>query len=217
LEVESMYKAIMIGGCVAVLAVTYAASRLAWAQGQPPNAPPAAGTRVAVVNIEGLLQSYKRAQRYKTELDKEMGPLKGQAEGLKKKIMDRQAELKVGNFDAAKRKQWEEATNNDIKRLDELEREYTQRGNQKIERELLPIYREILETIKTHARSNGIQVVLSYGEDPKIDPLSIGSIARKVSGLGSTGCVTTLYVDPAADITATLADVLNRRYTGTSR
>jgi len=212
-----MYKAIAGAGCVVALAGIYVASQLIWARGQNapvPNAPAAAAaaTRIAIVNIETLLQSYKKAQLYKAELDKEIQPLKEQAETLKKKIMDQQAQLKVGNFDAAKRKQWEESATKDLKKLDELEREAALRTNRKVERELVPIYREVLEAIKAHARSHAIQVVLSYAEDPKIDPFSRASIARKVNGLESTGCVTPLYVDPAVDITAALADALNRRY-----
>jgi len=206
-----MHRVMIIGGCLAVLTSAYTASQIVSAQAQPAPAA-AAGTRIAVVNIEALLQSYKRAQIYKADVEKVLQPFRTQAEALKKKIMERQSELKVGNFDAVKRKQWEEASAQDMKKLDELEREAALLTNRKVEKELVPIYKEILEAIKAHAQSNGIQVVLSYAEDPKIDPFSLASIGRKVNGLESTGCVAPLYVDPAADITAALADVLNRRY-----
>jgi Skp family chaperone for outer membrane proteins len=230
-----MYKGMMIGGGLAVLAATYALGQLLWAQGQPAPGQPAPGqpapgqpapgqpapgqpapvpatTRIAVVNIEALLQNYKKAQIYKTEADRELQPLRKQAESLRKKIMEQQAELKVSNFDAGKRKQWEQATKKDINKLDEVEREAALRNNRKVEKELVPIYREVLEAVKAHAKSKAIQIVLSYAEDPKIDPFSLASIGRKVNGLESTGCVTPLYVDPAVDITAALADMLNQRY-----
>jgi Skp family chaperone for outer membrane proteins len=205
-----MYKVMTSGIGLAALAAIYAVSHMVWAQGQPP-APPAV-TRVAVVNIEALLQNYKKAQIYKTETDKELEPFRKQAEALRKKIGERQVELRIGNFDPAKRKQWEEAVNKDIKKLDELEHEASLRNNRKVEKELVPIYREVLEAIKTYANSKAVQVVLSYAEDPKIDPFSMASIGRKVNGLEGTGCVAALYVDPAVDITAALADMLNRRF-----
>jgi len=210
-----MHKVMIIGGCLVAATAIYAVGQVVSAQAQP--APAAAGTRIAVVNIEALLQNYKRAQIYKADVEKELQPLKAQAEALKKKIMERQSELKVGNFDAVKRKQWEEASNKDMKKLEELEREAALVNNRKVEKELVPIYKEILEAIKAHARSNAIQVVLSYAEDPKIDPFSLASIGRKVSGLESTGFIAPFYIEPAADITAALADVLNQRYNASQR
>ncbi len=194
----------------AFLTAIYAVSRLISAQAPP--VPMAAATRVAVVNIEALMQGYKRAQSYKTGLDKALQPLKTQAEDLRKRILDRKRQLKVGNFDAATRKQWEEASNSDMKKLADLERQADALNSRKIDQELVPIYKEILETMKAHARANSIQVVLSYAEDPKIDPFSAASIGRKVNGLATTGCVTPFYVDPAVDITTILIEVLNRRH-----
>jgi Skp family chaperone for outer membrane proteins len=205
-----MFKLMAIGG-LAALAATYAVTQLVLAQGQPA-APPAAAARIAVVNIEALMQNYKKAQIYNAELEKELKPLRTQAETLRQKIIERQRELRIANLDAAKRKQWEEASNKDMKKLDELEGEAARLNNQKIEKELVPIYKEMLDAVKAHARTHGIHIVLSYAEDPKIDPFSRPSIERKVTGLQTTGCVTPLYVDAGADITAALTDVLNRRF-----
>jgi Skp family chaperone for outer membrane proteins len=204
-----MNKVVMLAVGLAAVTATYAVSRLAFAQGQPGPAP--AATRIGVVNIEALLQSYKKAQVYNADLEKGLKPLRTQAEALKQKLLQRQSELKVANLDAGTRKQYEEANAKDMKKLDDLERQAQILRNNKAEKELLPIYKEIIEAVKLHARTNAIQVVLTYSEDPKIDPFSRTSIVRRVNGL-ETGCVAPLYVDPAVDITGALTDTLNKRY-----
>jgi Skp family chaperone for outer membrane proteins len=210
-----MAKPKLIAGCLASLIAAYIVGQWIRAQAQPAPAP--AATRIGVVNLAALLQNWKKGQIYKRELDKELQPLRAQAEALKKKIMEREAELKVGNPDTSKRKQMEEASGKDMKKLEELEREADRRNRTKVENELGPLYKEMLEAIKTHARSNSIQVVLSYLEDPKIDPFSFASIRRKLFGLETTGCVAALYADPASDITAALTEFLNRRFDALSR
>jgi Skp family chaperone for outer membrane proteins len=202
-------KTVIAGGLLTITA-TYAVARFVSAQGQPAPQQAAAKSRIAIVNLEALLQNFKRAQAYKTALDRELQPVRAEADALKEKILKQQGELRIAKLDAAKRKELQEAANKNIKKLDELQRHADKLNNQKVAKEFIPLYKEILEVVKTYARAHGIQVVLSYAEDPKIDPFSFASIGRKVNGLESTGCVTPIYVDPGADITAALTDMLNR-------
>ena len=81
------------------------------------------------------MQTYKKAQLYKAEVEKELQPLRMKAETLKQKIIERQRELRIAKLDAGTRKQWEEAANQDLKKLDELEGEAAKLNSRKVEKE----------------------------------------------------------------------------------
>jgi Skp family chaperone for outer membrane proteins len=191
--------------------VVYAAARVVSAQTQPGPAAAATPNRIGVVNLEVLWQNFKRAQAYKAAREKVLQPLQTESEALKEKIAKQQSELKVANLDAGARRRLEENLNRDIKRLNDLQRDLNRLNSQKVAKEFVPLYKEIVDTVKTYARTQGIQLVLSYSEDPKTDPFSPPSIGRRINGLEGTGCAAPIYVDPAVDITAAVTDLLNRR------
>jgi Skp family chaperone for outer membrane proteins len=188
------------------------------AQGQQPNgvqqtggvAPataPAPRTRIAVVNLVGVLRNYQKwvdfEHQYKgllADYDKEVSKQKTAALQLKSDI--------ERATDDATRTQLQQK----LKELDRTVQDWSEKYKQDVAKYTdnltTQVYREIEEAVAAYARSNDIEMVLHYND--AINPTDLSqpyNIQRKLS---SAGCMP-MYTVPGMDITKYISEMLNSR------
>ncbi len=207
---------IILTGIATLGVVAYLGSRLyAQEQGQiqPANATapaPVLRTRIAVVNLLGVVKNYQKWQDFETQYkgalknaDAEFDKMK--AEGLRLK-----AALEKAVDDAEREKI--------TAQLKALDRQVQDKGEQ-FKRELLKwrddvavqIYREIEDTVKVVARSNDIELVLHYSD--AVVPADIYHPLNIQRKLQSQGCMP-MYMQDGMDITVRVTETLNSRLRG---
>jgi Skp family chaperone for outer membrane proteins len=205
---------IIVGGLAALVAA-YVGNQLWAQQGQPVAVAAPATTRIAFVNIETVLQQYKKALVYKQEMDKMLEPHRLEAEKLKKEIFQWKADLQKGVTSDGKqvnKEQWENGIRVNTRKLEDLQILVGNLYRQASEKQIVQIYKEVDEAVKAHALGHGFQAVFCYGDSTQMDPLGIENIVRKIKGMEATGCVMPMYMAPGLDISVPVADALNRSY-----
>ncbi len=207
---------IIVGGLLALATTAYVGTRLA-AQGPATPAAPAQ-TRVAFVNIETVLQNYKKAVTYKEEMEKTIAPFRTDADTLKKDMIRWEQELndpgsptKIKEFN---RERWAEAIKNNKRKLEDLTTKVGKIIGKKQEEQVVQLFSEVNEAVQRYALTNGFHVVMSYGQPSKVAPLSFENISRQLQGMGGTGCLSYMYIAPGLDISQAVIDMLNRGFTG---
>jgi Skp family chaperone for outer membrane proteins len=167
-------------------------------------------TRIAVVNLLGVVKNYQKWQdfenQYKGALknaDAEFEKMKAEGLRLKEKL----------------EKAVDEAEREKIKeQLKGLDRQVQDKGEQ-FKRELLKwrddvavqIYREIEDAVRLVARSNDIELVLHYSD--AVVPADIYHPLNIQRKLQSQGCMP-MYMQDGMDITVRVTETLNSRVRG---
>jgi Skp family chaperone for outer membrane proteins len=192
--------------CVAALATMITLGTAGQARAQ------ATGTRVAVVNIGAVFTKYEKAKNFKTEMEATLKPFKDEAEKIKKNVLAYQAAAQQEK-DAQKREQYEQALRVLKRQLEDLDLEARKKIGSKQEQHLIQLFKEVHGHVQAVAQSNGIHMVIGYGEPPDGDLFSFMNINRKLSAM-DMGAATPLYFHPSLDISDTVIASLNRSFGG---
>jgi len=153
-----MFRSVAVKKTVFVLFLLAAAmAGRAWAQ-----APAAAPTRVAVIQIQAALVSTKEGQKAAAELETKMGPRKKELDGKQAELKDLQEKLQRGGntlSDSAK----EELTRNIDQKTKSFNRQ-VEDAQAELEAEqqklLQQLGQKMMQVIDKYAQSNGFSIVL---------------------------------------------------------
>jgi Skp family chaperone for outer membrane proteins len=215
---EPMKRTFMIvAGLAALCTVAYIGNRLAAQQPAAPVQAPAQ-TRVAVINFLQVLKNYNKAKFYDSELEETLRPYRTKMEDLKKKKLEWQAYLqdpKNKGIPDDQRAAGERSIININRQMEDLEKEGRLVVGKKREQQVVQLYREIDDAVKTYARANGFHLVLSYFEPGNAaDMFSGTNIGRKLEGM-QVAC-NAMYFADGMDISGPVVENLNRAYPGTA-
>lgn len=207
-----MKRTIALVAGLATLAAAYFGSQLVAQTGAPIGQPPAA-TKIAVINIGAVFMKYEKAKFFKQESETILKPFRDEGEKLRKLVVDWQTALaKVPNPLTEEQKKTGERTIIDCKRrLEDLEREARVKIGKRNEEQLVQLYKEIDSAVKGYAQSNGIHLVLGYGEPTDQDLFSFMNIGRKMGAMDNGGVIP-LYASGGLEISEAVVQTLNRSY-----
>jgi Skp family chaperone for outer membrane proteins len=184
------------------------------AQTTTPGAPaPSAGpTRVAVVNIGQVFSKYDKAKTFKAELEGTLKPYKDQAETLRKDILAFQESIQKKDFAKYKQEDYERGIVDRKRKLEDLDKDVRALIGKKQEDQLVQLWKEVNAQVQGYAVSNGIHIVLGYGDPMTLDELnSFPNINRKMQGMDLGGAVP-LFVSQGLDISNDVVRSLNDAY-----
>jgi Skp family chaperone for outer membrane proteins len=207
---------LMVAGLATLCTVAYVGSRLG-AQAPAPSAQVPAQTRVAVINFWHVFKNYNKAKFYDSELEETLRPYRTKMEDLKKKKMEWEAYLRDPKNKPSdeQRLQGERSITNLNRQMEDLQKEGQQVVGKKREQQVVQLYREIDEAVKTYAVANGIHLVLSYFEPANVaDRYSGTNIGRKLEGMQVAA--NAMYYAEGMDISGPVIDNLNRAYPGSA-
>jgi Skp family chaperone for outer membrane proteins len=192
---------------VAALVATLCLAGQARAQGT--------GTRVAVVNIGVVFTKYEKAKTFKEEMERELKPFKDEAEKIKKQVLDYQNAINNPKVPEKDKEQYAAYLRTLKRQLEDLDLEARKKIGKRQEEHLVQLYKEVSNQIQTVASSNGIHLVLGFGEPPNEDLMSFMNINRKLTGM-DMGSTVPLYFHASLDISEHVVAALNQAYRATS-
>lgn len=173
--------------------------------------PASAGTtRVAVVNVGAVFQKYDKANLYKKEMDDMLKPFRLEAEKLKKEMIDWKKAMETPGFDKAQKERYEAGILANQRKLEDLDREARRRIGKKQEEQIVLLYKDVAGQVETYAKTNGIHLVLAYGDPAEGDHFTFPNINRKMQGM-DLGCTNPMFFTAQADITMDIVNNLNNR------
>jgi Skp family chaperone for outer membrane proteins len=204
-----------VAGLAALTVMAYVGSRL---PAQAPGAATPAQTRVAVVNLLQVIKNYNKAKFYESELDETLKPYRAKGEKLKADLIQWQNYLsdpKNQQIPADQRETGEKSVTNLKRQMEDLEKEVRKVFAKKREQQVVQLYKEVDEAVKRYAVSNGLHLVLSFGEPVNpTDLYAAPNIARKLEGINVGGACMPMYFADGMDISNAVVDSLNRAYPG---
>ncbi len=169
------------------------------------------GTRVAVVNIGTVFNKYQKAIDFKKMMENTLQPYKDRAEKMKKDILGYQGGASDPKTDPKLREQYQQAARRLKLDLEDLDVEARKVIGKKQEEHLIQLYKEVSTHIQAVASSNGIHLVLGFGEPPDAELYTFANINRKLTGM-DMGAMVPLYYHSTLDISEVVAASLNRSY-----
>jgi Skp family chaperone for outer membrane proteins len=177
----------------------YLGSRL-FAQG---TAAPRPTLKIAVVNMQLVIEKYEKFVNYKKELEEFVKSFQNRETVIKGNAQKANEKLKNP---AASRDAVEQELEGYKRQLEDLGKEFKKELAKKQQAELVLLYHEIEDMIKRVAQYSGFEMVLQYNEliDPK-DPYNAALISQKVH----PGVCMPIYANPNLDITNTVIYNLN--------
>jgi Skp family chaperone for outer membrane proteins len=203
---------IILTGLATLAATAYLGSRLQAQNGQVQQvgatAPAAAlRTRIAVVNLMGVVKQYQKWQDFENSYKTALKDATAEFDKLKTEAMRLKAELEKATDEATRVKIQEQ-----MKALDRQ----VQDKNEQFKRDLLKwrddiavqIYREIDDAVKAYARANDIDMVLHFSD--AVTPADMFHPANVERKLQTLACMP-MYVAQGMDITAQVTEMLNAR------
>jgi Skp family chaperone for outer membrane proteins len=200
-------KTILLVGSLAIMTGVYLASRL-WAQ----DTRTTSTQRIAFVNLARVYQGYQKFKIFQAEVKTIKETYQPKLDQLQKNIIKWKAELQDPKMqDKINREAWEEAIKKAQREGEDLVLKLRKEMGKKDEEQMLQLYREIDEAIKSVARPRGYSAVLSYADVAPQTGLDIMAVKSKLETV-SMGGISPVYFDPAFDLTATVIDTLNSRY-----
>jgi Skp family chaperone for outer membrane proteins len=173
---------------------------------------PAFGTtKVAVLNLGHVFSNYERNKAFKKEVDLKFKNAAEEARQLAINIKTWQASLQQGNLSDSKKQQYEEKLIAAKRRLEDLERTARAKVGKLHTDNLVVVWRDIREAVKSFSKEHDIDLVLMYGDpnDSLLDQLP--NINRKMQ-TADTGGSAPFFVNPRADISEAIVEMLNERY-----
>lgn len=173
--------------------------------------PATTSTRVAVVNIGLVFSKYEKAMFFKKEMEDVLAPYRVQGEKLKKDIIDWTEYMKHPKFDPKERERYEQGILGNKRKLEDLDREARAKVGKRQEEQIIALYKDVSDKVKSYAMSNGIQLVLAYGEQIEGELYTFPNINRKMQGM-DLGSTNPLYIGVGVDISADVYNELNRGY-----
>jgi outer membrane protein len=191
-------------------AAVLTAVALALASGQSAVAQQIPATKVGVVNVGYVFTNYNKAKDMKAELDRELKPLKEQADQIKDAMLKHKAWLEnKANLTPPNQPQVEisqKALRDGARALEDLDLKARTMVGKKQETQLLQLYREVQAAVQQTAQQSGYHIVLGYGDPPGLDPYAFANISRRMQAM-DMGTFVTMYVQTGLDISG---DVLAR-------
>ena len=186
-----------------------AATGSAWSQRQPPKEAPR--IRIAAVNYGYLFTNYDRAIQLKKDIDKELAPMKAEANRIKSELV----ELKAAEKNATEppeapefvRKQIRES----VSKLEELDAAARKLVGKKQERQLVELWIDINAAVREYAEKRDFDLVLGYGDPPNIDPNSFSFVNRRMTAM-DMGVAIPAYIRNGADVTKEVTTLLNEKH-----
>jgi Skp family chaperone for outer membrane proteins len=189
---------------IAVLGIAlYVGSRL-FAQG---TAPPRPTSKIAVVNMQQVIEKYEKFVNYKNELERFIKFYQEKETVIKGDALKAQEKAKANPI--ASRDTIEQEMEGYKRKLEDLGKEFKKELAKKQQAELVTLYREIEDMVKRVAIANSFEMVLQYNEliDPK-DAYNPALISQKVH----PGVCMPMYAAPGLDISAQVIKNLNFYY-----
>jgi len=175
----------------------------------------ATGTRVAVVNIGVVFTKYEKAANFKKEMEDILKPYKEQAEKIKKSMLDYENAIKNPMVNEKDKEQYMNYMLTLKRQLEDLDRDARKKIGKRQEDHLVQLYKEVSEQIGRIANSNGIHLVLGFGEPPNEDLMSFMNINRKLTGM-DMGSTVPLFFHSSLDISDHVVTALNQAYRATA-
>ena len=167
--------------------------------------------RVAIVNVGLVFTKYDKAVAFKSNMEKLVEPYKQEAEKLKKEALAWTEYMKSPKFDPKERERYETGIKANQRKLEDMEGQVRKLVGKTQEDQITTLFKEVQTTIQSYAQSQGIQVVLGYGEQIDGDLYSIANINRKMQGMDIGGC-NPLFHLPDVDISRQVIQILNTNY-----
>ncbi len=173
---------------------------------------PSGTTRVAVVNLGVVLGKYDRANAIKEEVQAELGKMREESKQILENINLWQSALQKGNFQDGTREKYEEKLINARRRFEDLNRQAQTKLGKSQQTQLVTLWSDVQDAVKTYSAAQGIDLVVAYGEpiDAK-DVMGFLNIERKIRA-SDGGAVTPLFIGTGVDISEAVVDLLNTRY-----
>lgn len=192
-------------GIVSVVALAVLGGRLL-SGGQVPSS-----TRVAVVNIGQVFSKYQKAKDYKAEMEVLLKPYKEKSDKWRSDVAAYQKAIQDPKTTPEKRVEYQQAVVQYKRAMEDLDQETQKNVGKRQEDQIVNLFKDVNDAVKSYAVANGIHLVLAYGEQIEGDPFNFPNINRKMQGmdLGSTNPMVFL---PGADISSAISDVLNQGY-----
>ena len=168
------------------------------------------GVRVAVVNVGAVFHGFEKAIRVKQELIATLEPFKESARKHLQVIREGEEKLLLKDFENVPEDQLRANVKNARKQLENLENKARDLLGKKQEDNLVLLWVELQNAIKTYAQACDIDIVLGYGE-PLEEKLFQGldNITRKRRAMNS-GISVPLYVGGNAEIAPGVLLFLNQ-------
>jgi Skp family chaperone for outer membrane proteins len=199
----------LAAGIAALAIAVYFGSHL-WAQAG--GGAPAGAGRVGVVNVGTVFTKYAKAQQFKDELQKKVMPFKDKMDKWRKEMIEYQDLIQKGDFQKYKKEDLEKAVLERKRALEDTDREVRNLVGKQSEEQLVHLWREINDGVRTVASANGFQVVFGYGDPMDLKDLhTFANINRKMQGM-DMGAAVPLFVAPGMDISEQVVQSLNAAY-----
>src|SRR5205823_6255678 len=77
--------------------------------------------------------------------------------------------------------------------------------------QITTLYKDMNDTVTVYAKSNGIHLILAYGEQLEGNPFNFTNVNRQFQGM-DLGAAHPIYVERGLDISAAVASILNQQY-----
>jgi Skp family chaperone for outer membrane proteins len=203
---------LLVTGCAVLAAGAYfGASLFAQGTATPPTTPAApTGTKVGVVNVGYVFNGWKKATRFKDELERAAEPFNKQAKVLQEEMVrwDTEVRSKPG-MSKAEVDSRQEAIKKNKRELEDLAGNMRKLLGKKSEDNLVMLWKEANECIKGVSEAYGFSIVMGYG-----DPLDKGlmdlfpNVNRKMNAMDG-GAAVPLYVHASSDLSDAVTRTLN--------
>jgi Skp family chaperone for outer membrane proteins len=168
------------------------------------------GTKVAVLNLAKVINSYKKWDAFKEEYKAEykrlfedkVAPMKDRMESLDK-------EIKAATTTPERKEAATKELNHLQRQVQEIAEDAKTALGKKEADQFVQLYREVRDAVTTIATYYSIEIVMHYNDafDAK-DLDTPQNVARK---MGHPGCMP-LYINASCDISSTVIEYLNRAY-----
>jgi outer membrane protein len=204
-------KLVVLAGLAALGVAAYLGTQL-WAQ--PPAAGPApASPKVGMINLAAVLKGYNKFKVYNDEIEKIRLDYQKKEDDLKdliKKWTEFASNVKATQADRDKA---EETIKTCQRRIEDNLAEYKKVRGKKSDDQMVQMFKEIEEAVKTFAGHNGFHMILHYSEPlTEPDKYSATNIQRKLVGPGSSGGICPMYFVASLDVSADVVRTLNSMF-----
>jgi Skp family chaperone for outer membrane proteins len=206
-------KMILLATGFAVLAAGayFGASLSAQGTGTPATTPAApTGTKVGVVNVGHVFNHWKKAQRFKLELEAAAEPFNKQAKAMQEDMARWDMEMRQPGKSKAEVEARQDSITKTKRKLEDLAGEMRKLLGKKSEDNLVMLWKEANDCTKRVAEAYGFSIVMGYG-----DPLDKGlmdlfpNVNRKMGAMDG-GSAVPLYVHESSDLSNAITLTLNQ-------
>lgn len=206
-----MKKMILLVTGIAVLAAGsyFGASLFAQGTGTTP-APAPAGTKVGVVNVGHVFNHWKKAQRFKVELEAAADPFNKRAKVMQEEMSKWDMEMRKQGVSKQQAEIFQDSITKNKRQLEDLAAEMRKLLGKKSEDNLVMLWKESNDCIKRVGEAYGFSIVMGYGDplEPALMDL-FPNVNRKMGAMDAGGAVP-LYVHPSSDLSNAVTQTLNQ-------